>query len=334
MPGNDPAAPSQPGDLKGLFDRRLLIVSGKGGTGKTTVAAACAMAATRTGRRVLLAEVEGRGGAFDLLALARSGFEERRTRFGFSILGITARDALLEYLWLFFRMKALSRTLARAQVLETVTDGVPGFRDLMIAGKLYELTAWRATSREREAGERIAYDLVVVDAPPVGQVLGMLRSPGAYRGIIRGGRAGRQIQSIEALFREHTRIALVATPEEMAVAETLESVEALVGDGFDPPWVVANRVRPAVFPTGTRAAGMRLSPERLRAILEGAGCEVDEASAEELIRAARDEDARVRAETGYLSMLRTGLHLPLVATERFGPREVEGLADLVWKAAS
>ncbi|HEX9377602.1 MAG TPA: ArsA-related P-loop ATPase [Actinomycetota bacterium] len=334
MPGNDAAEPPPPADLSGLFDRRLLLVSGKGGTGKTTVAAACAMAAARTGRRVLLAEVEGRGGAFDLLELPRTGFEERRTRFGFSILGITARDALLEYLWLFFRMKALSRTLARAQVLETVTDGVPGFRDLMVAGKLYELTAWRATSREREAAERVAYDLVVVDAPPVGQVLGMLRSPGAYRGVIRGGRAGRQVESIEQLFREYTRLVLVATPEEMAVAETLESTEALAADGFDPPSVVANRVRPPVFPAGTRAVGLRLSPERLRDVLAGAGQEVDGAAAEWLIRAARDEDARVHAEARYLSELRAGLHLPLVATERFGPREVEGLADRVLEAAA
>src|SRR5437867_3483835 len=83
-----------------------------------------------------------------------------------SVLAITAREALLEYLWLFFRMGAISRTLSRAQVLETVTDGVPGFRDLMVAGKLYELTAWRATSREAEARRRAVYDVVVVDAPP------------------------------------------------------------------------------------------------------------------------------------------------------------------------
>src|SRR5207302_6066732 len=134
-----------------LFDRDLLIVSGKGGTGKTTVAAALAMAASRVRRRVLLAEVEGRAGAFELLGVPNPGFEERPTPLGFSVLAITAREALLEYLWLFFRMGTLSRSLARAQVLETVTDGVPGFRDLMVAGKLYELTAWRASSGEARA---------------------------------------------------------------------------------------------------------------------------------------------------------------------------------------
>src|SRR4051812_6890242 len=236
------------------FDRRLLVVSGKGGTGKTTVAAACALAASRAGRRVLLVEVEGRGGAFDLLSVPRSGFEERRTPLGFSILAVTARDALLEYLWVFFKMGTLSRTLARGHVVETVTDGVPGFRDLMVAGKLYELTAWRSTSREAEARRRPHYDLVVVDAPPTGQVLGMLGSPRAYRGIIRGGRPAQQLVSIDRLFREEARIALVTTPEDLAVAETLETVDALREAGLPAPWIVANRVRPPAFPKGTRAA--------------------------------------------------------------------------------
>jgi anion-transporting ArsA/GET3 family ATPase len=290
------------------------------------------VAAARSGKRVLLAEVEGRGGAFDLLGLPRSGFEERRTPLGFSLLGITAREALLEYLWLFFRMGAVSRTLARAHVLETVTDGVPGFRDLMIAGKLYELTVWRSTSREQEARRRAAYDLVVVDAPPVGQVLGMLKAPDAYRGIIRAGKPGRQIESIDALFREGSRLALVATPEEMAVGETLEAVDALAEAGLPAPAVVANRVRPAPFPPGTRAAAGRATAASLRRMLREAGCEVGAESADELLRLARDEDARVRAEGRFVRRLGSRVpvvRLPLLATERFGRAEVDTLATVL-----
>ena len=156
-----------------------------------------------------------------------SGFEERRTPLGFSILAVTAREALLEYLWVFFKMGALSRSLARAQVVETVTDGVPGFRDLMIAGKMYELTTWRSGSQDAEARRRAKYDLVVVDAPPTGQVLGMLGAPRAYRGMIRGGRPAQQLVGIDRLFREESRVALVTTPEDLAVTETLETVDAL-----------------------------------------------------------------------------------------------------------
>src|SRR5205823_5628389 len=119
---------------------------GKGGVGKTTVAAALARAAARAGRTVLLAEVEGRGGIARLLDIPAPGFEEPRTRFGFAVTSITPREALVEYLWLFFGMRTLSRTLARAKVVETATEGVPGFRDLMTAGKLFELSEWRRTS--------------------------------------------------------------------------------------------------------------------------------------------------------------------------------------------
>src|SRR2546423_15145489 len=96
-----------------LLDRRLVVVSGKGGVGKTTVAAALARGAARTGRSVLLAEVEGRGGISRLLDIAPPGFEEARTRFGFAVTSITPREALVEYLRLFFGMRTLSRTLAK-----------------------------------------------------------------------------------------------------------------------------------------------------------------------------------------------------------------------------
>jgi anion-transporting ArsA/GET3 family ATPase len=312
------------------FDRRLLIVSGKGGTGKTTVAAACAMAAARRGRRVLLAEVEGRGGAFDLLSLPRTGFEEQWTRLGFRIVAITARDALVEYLWLFFRMRTLSRTLARAQVLETVTDGVPGFRDLMIAGKMYELTSWRAT-QEAEAKRRTAYDLVVVDAPPTGQVLGMLKAPRAYRGIFRGGRPASQLVSIDRLFREESTVALVTTPEELAVAETAETADALRDAGFPDPWIVANRVRPPAFPRGTKAAGMRLSPGDLSTRVAASGTDLATDDAEAILTAAREEEARAEAERRLLKRLAgdgapASVELPMLATESFGRAEVERLA--------
>jgi anion-transporting ArsA/GET3 family ATPase len=313
----------------GPFDRRLLIVSGKGGTGKTTVAAACAVAAARGGRRVLLVEVEGRGSTFELLRIPNPGFEERRTPLGFSVLAVSAREALLEYLWLFFRMGALSRTLARAHVVETVTDGVPGFRDLMVAGKMYELTSWRWGSREAEARGRATYDLVVVDAPPTGQILGMLRAPESYRGIIRGGRPTRQLVSIDRLFREESTIALVTTPEDLPVAETLETMEALAGGGFPDPWIVANRVRPPTFPRGTRAAAMRLHPERLASLLREAGAEVTEDEAGALRTAAREEETRFEAERRQLRRLPRppDAELPLLATPSFGRPEVERLAE-------
>src|SRR5205807_3182923 len=157
-----------------LFDRSVLVVSGKGGVGKTTVAAACARAGTRRRRRVILAEVESRDGLSGLLGVPRAGFQERRTRFGYSVLSITAKEALLEYLRLFFHMKAVARSLQRAKVVDVATEAIPGFRDVMVTGKLYELTGYRTGTGTHHG--RIPYDLVVVDAPPTGQLLQFLES--------------------------------------------------------------------------------------------------------------------------------------------------------------
>src|SRR5947207_13690638 len=104
-----------------LFDRSVLVVSGKGGVGKTTVAAACARVAGQRRRRVVLAEIEGRDGVSRLLRVPPPGFEDRRTHFGHAILSITGKEALLEYLVLFFRMRTLSRSLRRAKVVDVAT---------------------------------------------------------------------------------------------------------------------------------------------------------------------------------------------------------------------
>src|SRR5438105_5953319 len=266
------------GELPDLFDRTVLVVSGKGGAGKTTVAAACARAASGGRSRVLLAEIEGRDGIARLLGVRPPGFEEHGTRYGHSILSITAKAALLEYLALFFHMRTVSRSLQRATAVEVATDAIPGFRDVMVAGKLYELTAWRRT-RGRDT-ERRPYDLVVVDAPPTGQLLPFLESAGAYRELIRAGRPHRQLVSIDRLIRRDARIALVAMPEEMSVAETLETVQALREAGMPDPVIVVNRVLSPVFPKGTRASGMRLQPAQLVSMLAQAGVHTDEHDAD------------------------------------------------------
>ena len=311
-----------------LFDRSVLVVSGKGGVGKTTVAAACARAAVGRRPRVLLAEIEGRDGIARLLRLPSPGFHERPTRYGHAVLSITAKEALLEYLVLFFRMRTLSRSLQRAKVVDVATDAIPGFRDVMVAGKLYELTWWRAGS-DRSI-DRLPYDLVVVDAPPTGQLLPFLRSSAAYRDLIRTGRPHRQLDAIERMLHEDTRLALVAVPEEMSVAETLETVAALREARLPEPVVVVNQVTPPPFPKGVRAAALRLDPSEAVRMLKELDAESDEGAAEEVVRAARDTDARVREERRYVARLAKVapvIELPFLFTSAFGPDEVGRLAE-------
>jgi len=309
-----------------LFDRRVLVVSGKGGVGKTTVAAACARAAGPSRGRVMLAEIEGRDGVARLVRVPTPGFEERRTPFGHSILSITAKDALLEYLALFFRMRTLARSLQRAKAVEVATDAIPGFRDVMVAGKLYELTWWRESGQR---AERRPFDLVVVDAPPTGQLMPFLQSATAYRDLIRAGRPHRQLESIDRLLHEDTHVVLVAIPEEMSVAETLETVSAMREAKLPTPVVVVNQLTPAPFPKGVRAAALRLEPSEVVQVLKEHHVDTDEGAAEELLRAARDADGRHQEERKYVARLEKAapvIELPYLFTPSFGPDEVGELA--------
>ena len=310
-----------------LFDRSVLVVSGKGGVGKTSVAAACAHVAASERSRVVLAEIEGRDGIARLLGIPSPGFEERRTRFGHSVISISGRDALLEYLWLFFKMRSLARSLGRAKVVEVATEAIPGFRDVMAAGKLYELTAWRRGPGSTSG--RRPYDLVVVDAPPTGQLLPFLESAGAYAELIRGGRPHRQLVSIDRLLRQETRIALVAMPEEMSVAETLDTVAALRDAKMPDPVIVVNQVLPPTFPKGVGAGALRLEAGEVVGILGEAGVRTDEADAEELLRAVHAVDERRREERKYVTRLAKAapvIELPFLFTPSFGPPEIESLS--------
>ena len=253
-----------------LFDRDVLLVSGKGGTGKTTVAAALAAAASSGGRRVLLAEVEGRAQLAGALGVPDPGFAERPTPFGFSILSITPKEALAEYLRL-FGLERVARPVLRSGVADEVIDTAPGFRDLLVCGKLYEITGHRRT---RPDGRRL-YDLLVVDAPPTGQIASFLSAPAGYADLAQAGRLRRQAQLSDRMLRTRSRLILVTTLQEMAVAETLEAIEAVGTTGVPVAGVVANRVTPEVFPAGTRRARSGLDPSTFVRLAGEAGLRID-----------------------------------------------------------
>jgi anion-transporting ArsA/GET3 family ATPase len=311
------------------FDRRVLVVSGKGGTGKSTVAAAWALAGARSGLRVCLVEVEGRGGLARLLEMPPPGFREQEGPLGIRVLEISPREALVEYLTVIAGLRGVSRPLRRARVVETATDAIPGFRDVLVAGKLYELTEWRDAHPNTS---RRPYDLVVVDAPSTSQLAPFLRSPSAYRELIRAGRASRQLARIEALVQERTRVALVAVPEEMAVVETLETAEALADLGIAVGPILANRVLPPAFPPGSRASGLRLTPASLAEALAGVGLALQPQEAAQLLDAARGRDHRVWAQRIQIEALATAgpvIQLPFLFVDTLGRREVQKLAGLL-----
>jgi len=312
-----------------LFGREILIVSGKGGTGKSTVAAALATSAARSGRRTLLAEVEGRGEIARTLGIRDPGFDERKAPAGFSVLSITPNPAAREYLHLYVGLDRVNRTLLRSGVLDQLIAAAPGFRDLLTCGKLYEVTTVRVRDA-RDVG-RPVYDLLVVDAPPTGQVTSFLEAPGAFAELIRVGRMKRQAAAISRMLRERANVVLVTTLEEMAIVETIDASRSIPAVGVPVVAVVANRGLEPVLPRGVRAAFARLNPHVTRALAAEAGVALSREQAAALLSGAAASDARHRLEAGYLRMVgRAAPTLELPEVPASGPPErVSALAASV-----
>jgi len=223
----------------------LHIVSGKGGTGKTTIAAALACALAVQGRRVLLCEVEGRGGIAELFGVAAlTGDEERRltrTPAGGHVhgLSIDAEDALLEYLDTFYHLGLAGRALDRFGAIDFATSIAPGLRDVLLTGKVYEAV------RRGPTGRPGAYDAVVLDAPPTGRISQFLNVHAAVSGLARVGPIRNQADSIMEMLRSATTVVhLVTLLEDMPVTETEEAVQALAPTRIEVGSVVENMVIP------------------------------------------------------------------------------------------
>jgi anion-transporting ArsA/GET3 family ATPase len=258
----------------GLLDRRLVYVSGKGGVGKSTVAAALGLAAVRRGRRTVVAEVH-----------RRTDVEHEVTAGGADHISIDPEDAMEEYLADQLPVRALADLLVSSRAFAYLAAATPGMRELLTAGKVWEL----AQDRRRTPGAE-PYDFVVVDAPATGHGVAVLAAPRTFATAARVGPIARQGGIIDAMFSDPARIAVVAvtTAEELPVNETLALRDALREQmGLDLALVAVNGVRPDRF-TNADIASLR---------------SVDGAAA----RVARDAHGRARAQRAQIARLRRGL---------------------------
>jgi anion-transporting ArsA/GET3 family ATPase len=231
----------------------LHVVTGKGGTGKTTVAAALAMALADAGRRVLLCEVEGRQGIAQLFDVPPLPYEERKVAVGLGggevyALAIDPEAALLEYLQMYYRLGRAGKALDRFGIIDFATTIAPGVRDVLLTGKVYE-------AARRRNGDGFAYDAVVMDAPPTGRIARFLNVNEEVAGLARVGPVRRQASSIMAMMRSSsTQVHLVTVLEEMPVQETLDGIAELRDTNLPVGHVVVNLVQPGLIGDGTRDA--------------------------------------------------------------------------------
>ncbi|NED95829.1 ATPase [Phytoactinopolyspora alkaliphila] len=230
------------GDWEGV---RLHVVTGKGGTGKTTVASALALALAGGGRKVLLAEVEERQGLAQLFDVAPLTYAERRiapASGGGEVYGlaIDAREAMYEYLAMFYRLGRAGRALDRVGFVDFATTIAPGLRDVLLTGKTYE------AARRKDARGELVYDAVVLDAPPTGRITRFLDVNTSVSSLARVGPIHRQANSITTLVHSPlTAVHVVALLEEMPVQETVDAVAELRAAKIPLGAVIVNQVREA-----------------------------------------------------------------------------------------
>ncbi|OEJ95144.1 ArsA family ATPase [Streptomyces thermolilacinus] len=275
---------------------RLQVVSGKGGTGKTTVAAALALALATEGERTLLVEVEGRQGIAQLFGTQPLPYEERKIAVApgggeVYALAIDAEQALLDYLQMFYKLGAAGRALKKLGAVDFATTIAPGVRDVLLTGKACE-----AVRRKDKAG-RFVYDHVVMDAPPTGRVTRFLNVNDEVAGLARMGPVHHQAQAVMRVIKSpETAVHLVTLLEEMPVQETADGVAELRAAGLPVGNVLVNMVRPRLLDEdAVRAAAGDRRADVARALV-AAGVDGAERLVDPLLAEAAEHARRVELE--------------------------------------
>ncbi|MFJ2262539.1 ArsA-related P-loop ATPase [Streptomyces sp. NPDC087844] len=226
---------------------RLQVVSGKGGTGKTTVAAALALALATEGKRALLVEVEGRQGIAQLFEAQALPYEERKIAVApgggeVYALAIDPELALLDYLQMFYKLGGAGRALKKLGAIDFATTIAPGLRDVLLTGKACEAV------RRKDKRGRFAYDYVVMDAPPTGRITRFLNVNDEVAGLARIGPIHNQAQAVMRVLKSpETAVHLVTLLEEMPVQETADGIAELRAARLPVGRTIVNMVRPAIL---------------------------------------------------------------------------------------
>ena len=316
-PANPPSPPAA-----SLLAHRLVIVTGKGGTGKTAVAASLALAAARRGARVLLAEVGREEQAPGLIApgTGEVGYEGQELIPGLHAMRIEPYAALTDYLGLQLGGERIARAVVANRGFRQLMAAAPGWRELITLGTLWY------REQQTELG-RPTVDLIVVDAPATGHGLTFLDVPRLVASAVRSGPLRRNAQEVERLLAdpERTRLLPVTLAEELPVRETCELLERLRGDlGVPVDRVVVNALEPRPLPPEFDDL-----PRRLASLTSAPAGAIEPAT----LAACLDHcDARYALQQQNVRQLAGETGLPLVPLPRLpggvaGPAELEALAE-------
>ena len=287
-----------------LLSRRLLIVTGKGGVGKSTVTAGLALLAAEQGKKVLVVEVDAKGNLTDFFEQSAVGFRPVEVYPGVHVLTMDTEASLREYLRIHLRVPMMGRIGPVARAFDFVANAAPGVKEILTIGKIaHEL-------RESIRGN-VPWDLIVVDAAATGHIVAQLGAADTMREFVSVGPVRSQTQWMIDLLSdpELTALNFVATPEEMPVNETVELVAKVRRDLTVPLGVVVvNRVLPELFTRGDEEIFETLrEPEPTAALSQVVG-----SGTTAVLEGARLAVTLRRTRAVHLQHLRDSVDLPLV----------------------
>jgi anion-transporting ArsA/GET3 family ATPase len=299
-----------------LLDRRLVFLLGKGGVGRSTLAAALGLLAARRGQRAIVVEVSGRGDVPRLFGRVGEVGAETELAPRLWTLDVDPRQALEEYLRDQLPLRVIAEAIGSSATFGYVAAATPGLREILTIGKIWEL----AQPERRTPGAQ-PYDIVVVDAPATGHGLALLESPRTFANAAQVGPIARQGRRIAATLRDRrvTAFAAVATPEQAAVDELLE-LRAALGGELDA--ALANAVGPA-----------RFSPSDAAALLSARAQPGLPPGTRHALATALAAESQARAQAVQLARVGTRVELPFIAASQFSVTELEVLADGLVRAA-
>ena len=302
--------------MRELLDKRLVIVTGKGGVGKSTVSLALGLAAAADGKRTIVCEVAAQESLSRVFHHAEVGFHEVEMADNLWAISIDPDESMREYVLLQLKVRAMRDLLFRSRVFTYLTAATPGLRELVTIGKIWELAQ---LDRKVKTGRK--YDLVVVDAPATGHGVAFLQTPRTFANVARVGPIAGQAEALDAFITDprRTGVAIVAQPAEMPVNETAaleRDLNEVVGAAVDR--VYMNGLYPERF---NAADAARLT----------AAAAASDGGVREACLAAVSEHRRAIAQREQLARLEELTEarvdrLPFLFEPELGIEEIRGLA--------
>ena len=304
-----------------LLDRRLVFVTGKGGVGKTTVAAALGLLAASLGKRTLVAEVDAKGNLADFFEVPSTSFEPREVAPNLSVMTMHTEDSLKEYLKLQLKLPLVARLGPLARTFDFVANAAPGVKEVLVVGKFL----WEVRQK--------SYDIVIVDAVATGHIIAQLAAPQALRELVKVGLVREQTGWMLELLGDPavTGAAIVASPEEMPVNETIELAGRIDAEtNVELAAVIVNRVLPELFGRSEEEVFERLRKPKPAAALEAAvGAPVGPVldAAELAVRLRRTRVEHLTRLRGAIDPSVELLYVPELFTRQHGIRATRQVAD-------